>query len=114
MNCWPLCPPAFLTLHHSCWWLNELLAPFPPCLPHPSPPSHQRPFRNQYGSDELVAELAATQDVFAQPALEALQKISKMVRFVRVCGWAVRYNCECAWHARDCECCMCVCTYVHT
>jgi hypothetical protein len=35
--------------------------------------------RNQYGSNELVAELAATQDVFAPPALEALQHISKMV-----------------------------------
>lgn len=36
-------------------------------------------YRNQYGSNELVAELAASQDVFATPALEALQKISKQL-----------------------------------
>ncbi|KIZ00248.1 putative Exportin-2 [Monoraphidium neglectum] len=36
-------------------------------------------YRNQIGNDALVAELAASQDVFAAPALEALQKISKLV-----------------------------------
>lgn len=36
-------------------------------------------YRNQYGSNELVSELASTQDVFAAPALETLQKLSALV-----------------------------------
>lgn len=42
--------------------------------------NHTISHRNQYGSNELVAELAASQEVFAQPALDALTQISKTVR----------------------------------
>jgi hypothetical protein len=52
----------------------------PPLCPT-APLSRAAPRRNQYGSNELVAELAASQDVFAPPALEALQHISKTVGF---------------------------------
>ena len=45
-------------------------------------------YRNQYGSNELVAELAASQDVFAPPALEALQRIGKQLPALAATGQA--------------------------
>ncbi|GBG00626.1 exportin, partial [Raphidocelis subcapitata] len=43
-------------------------------------------YRNQYGSNDLVAELAASQEVFAQPALDALVATSKAVPALAAAG----------------------------